>query len=354
MKKILVIQLQQIGDVLLSTAICSTLKKTYPEASIDYLVADFTEGIVRGHPAISEIITYQKNRGFFYFLSFLWRLRNNKYDVVIDILCKPRSGFMSFFLGAKKRISFARRGRNFFYTDLLPGSLGLKLHTIDHRLTLLKPLPATIKEDKTVKIYLEDSLVEKTEKLFLSEGLDRSCLKIVFGVNSRRSFKVWPREHFVKVIDFCIAKYNAKIIFFYNEKEKIDCMAIKQMVSKPENVHMGFSGSIRDLAAVLKCCDLFVGNDSGPRHIAEAVNLPTFAIYSPSSSKWNWNTQGNPRFQSIDLQDALQLSDQEFAAMLKEANKKNAENFLSKITPEFVMERLDKMIKEIILKNDKQ
>lgn len=350
MKKILVIQLQQIGDVLLSTAICSTLKKTYPEVSVDYLVADFTEGIVRGHPAISEVITYRKNSGFFYFISFLWRLRKKKYDVVIDILCKPRSGLMAFFSGAKKRISFARKGRSFFYTDLLPGSLGLKTHTIDHRLTLLKPLSSKILEDKTVKIYVEDSLIHKTEKLFLSQGLDTSSLKIVFGVNSRRSFKVWPREYFVKVIDFCINKYNAKIIFFYNEKEKDDCLAVKQMVCKPENVYADFSVPLRELPAVFKCCDLFVGNDSGPRHIAEAVGLATFAIYAPSSSKWNWNTQGNPKFQSVDLQDALQLSDQEFANMLKEANKKNAEDFLRKISPDFVIDRLDTMIKEVVLK----
>jgi ADP-heptose:LPS heptosyltransferase len=214
MKRILVIQLQQIGDVLLSTAICATLKKNYPEASIDYLVADFAEGIVRGHPAISEVISYNKKGGFIYFFSFLLQLRKKKYDVVIDILCKPRSGFMAYFSGAKKRISFSRKGRSFFYTDLLPGSLGLKLHTIDHRLTLLKPLSGKIIEDKTVKIYLEDSLVDNTEKMFLKLGLDASSLKIVFGVNSRRSFKVWPREHFIKVIDFCINKYNAKIIFF--------------------------------------------------------------------------------------------------------------------------------------------
>ena len=354
MKRILVIQLQQIGDVLLSTAICGSLKKTYPEAEIDYLVADFTAGIVHGHPAISEVITFNKKGGFIYFLKFLMRIRKKKYDAVVDLLCKPRSGIIGWVSGAKKRISFARKGRQFFYTDLLPGSIDLKVHTIDHRLTLLKPLPKPMIVDRSVKIYLEDSLVQKTQEIFLKQGLDKNCLKIVFGINSRRSFKVWPQEYFLQVIDHCIAKYDAKIIFFYNEKEKEFCVEAKNKISKPENVHMDFSGSIRDIAAVFKCCDLFVGNDSGPRHIAEAVGTATFAIYSPSSSKWGWNTQGNPRFQSIDLQDALNLSDQDFFKMLNEANAKNASNYMQKISPEFVIKKIDEMISTLGLNKGKK
>lgn len=354
MKRILVIQLQQIGDVLLSTAICGTLKKTFPNAEIDYLVADFAEGIVKGHPAISEVITYHKKGGWVYFFKFLWRLRKKKYDVVFDILCKPRSGLMTWFSGAKRRISFSRSGRSIYYTDLLPEELGLKVHTIDHRLTLLNPLQTTVQIDKSVKIYLEDSLVKKTQESFLQKGLDQNCLKIVFGINSRRSFKVWPQEYFLQVIDHCINKYNAKIIFFYNEKEKEFCLEAKSKVCKPDNVYADFSGSIRDIAAVFQCCDLFVGNDSGPRHIAEAVGTATFAIYSPTSSKYNWNTQGNPRYQSIDLQDALSLSDQEFKDMLKEANKKNAENYLRKISPDFVIQKIDQMILDLGLARGKK
>lgn len=353
MKRILVIQLQQIGDVLLSTAICGTLKKTFPEAEIDYLVADFAEGIIQGHPAISEVLSFDKKGGLLYFLKFLSRIRKKKYDIVIDILCKPRSGIMALYSGAKRRISFSRKGRSIFYSDLLPETLGLKIHTIDHRLTLLDPLKIPIKVDKTVKIYLEESLIQKTQAEFIKKGLDSNSLKIVFGINSRRSFKVWPQEYFLKVINHCIEKYNAKIVFFYNEKEKEFCLEAKAKVCKPENVYADFSGSIREIAAVFKCCDLFVGNDSGPRHIAEAVDTATFAIYSPSSSKYNWNTQGNPKFQSIDLQDALQLSDQEFKEMLKEANKENAENYLRKISPEFVMQKLDQMIFDLKLSKGK-
>lgn len=349
MKKILVIQFQQIGDVLLSTAICSSVKKTYPEAEVDYLVADFAEGIVLGHPDIHEVIVYKKNSGFFYYLNFILEIRKRKYDAIIDILSKPRTGILCLLSGAKKTISFNHKGRRLFYKTLVPSKLGLKLHTIEHRLTLLKPLGREIIAHKNVKIYLEDSLIQKMKDAFLAKGLNEKVLKIAFGINSRRSFKVWPQEYFLEVINHVIDKYNAQIIFFYNEKEKEYCIEAKQKIRKPENVHIDFSGSIRDIAAVFKCCDLFVGNDSGPRHIAEAVGTPTFAIYSPSSSKYNWNTQGNPKFQSIDLQDALNLTEEEFVAMRNEANKENAENFMRKISPDFVISCIDKMIENVLL-----
>ncbi len=351
MKKILVVHLQQVGDVLISTAICSHIKNCMPDAVVHYLVASFTAGIVEGHKDIDQIIKYEKNQGLLYQFKFLKFIRDQKYDIVIDILCKPRSGLMTFFSGAKSRISFNRKGRSWFYNTLVPKPETRREYVVDNRCALLKPLGIEKKYEGKIKIYLEDELVNKWKTALRDAGVTEKDFLIAFGVNSRRAYKVWPNENFIKVINHCIEKWDAKILFFYNKKEYDDCQKIRNQVSKPENVIASLSTpTIRDLSALLKNCNLFVGNDSGPRHIAQAVNVPTLAIYSPSASKWNWNVQGDDRFVSIDIQDATGMSDSAFEKMLKEVTDENVSDHLRKITSEFVIENLEKMIRQLNLR----
>lgn len=345
MKKILVIQLQQIGDVLISTAICSHIKKTMPGVIVHYLVASFTAGVVEGHKDIDQVISYQKNKGLLYQVQFFKFIRKQKYDIVIDILCKPRTGLISLLSGARQRISFDRKGRSWFYNILVPKPTDRKEYVVHNRSALLKPIGIEKKNEEQIKIYLEDELVKKWDNALKKAGVKESDFLVAFGVNSRRSFKVWPNENFIKVIDHCIEKWGAKVLFFYNAKEYDDCQRIKSLIKKADSIIANIeTPTIRDLAALLKHCDLFVGNDSGPRHIAQAVEVPTLGIYSPSASKWNWNVQNDMRYASIDIQDATGISDDEFEAMLNEITDENASIYMQKISSEFVIEKLDQMI----------
>ena len=99
--------------------------------------------------------------------------------------------------------------------------------------------------------------------------------------------------------------------------------------------------------ALFAHADLFVGGDTGPRHLAQALDIPTFGIAAPTGDKRIWNPWNNPRFRAIDLQDALAMDDQEYNSLRAGIIRgKNDMEWFRKVTPEFARRELTRMIAE--------
>ena len=95
-------------------------------------------------------------------------------------------------------------------------------------------------------------------------------------------------------------------------------------------------------------CGLYVGNDTGPRHIAQALDVPAFAIVSPSSDKWDWVPWDNPRFKAVDSGDALGLSTEEWNAIRGPLRPGVDDGeWFEKLNPEFAEEQLARMLEEL-------
>lgn len=119
MKKILVIQLRQIGDVVLSTPIPRLLKKHLPGARVCFLTEAPSHKLLEGNPHIDELLLNDR-KGSFWDTLKLWRtLRAEKFDAIVDCMGNPRSAQMSFVSGAPMRISYANKSRDFLYTHAL-------------------------------------------------------------------------------------------------------------------------------------------------------------------------------------------------------------------------------------------
>ena len=162
MKKILVIQLKQIGDVLLSSPICNTLKTNYPDAQIDYIIYDYTFGVVENNPNINNfiMITNKERNSKKEFFKFLMKLP--KYDICINVQGKLEGALITLFSGAKERISWNRKGWKIFYNKPVNADDLIKIsgigNTIDHRLALLSPLKIL---DYLVRVERKPLLIRK-------------------------------------------------------------------------------------------------------------------------------------------------------------------------------------------------
>ena len=98
--KILVVRFKQIGDAILASVICDTLKKTFPDAVIDYVLYDFVTPIFENHHSINRVISIDKGirNNFFKYIKFVWNVtRKEKYDIVIDIMATPKSELFTLF-----------------------------------------------------------------------------------------------------------------------------------------------------------------------------------------------------------------------------------------------------------------
>src|SRR5438105_2536317 len=103
--KILVVQLRRIGDIILSTPVLPYLRKAFPEAEIDYLCEPMGVEVLTGNPYLSKIVTYDRKRPF----REIRKIRNRRYDVVIDFLNNPRTALLVALSGAKTRVAYRKK-----------------------------------------------------------------------------------------------------------------------------------------------------------------------------------------------------------------------------------------------------
>ena len=360
MKRILVIQLKQIGDVLLSSPICNSLRKSYPDAKIDYIIYDYTFGVVENNPNIDNVIkiTSKERESKFQFLKFLTKLPN--YDICINVQGKIEGALISVFSRAKIKISWNKKGWNLIHNVPVKANEKMTItgvgNTIDHRLALLTPLD-NIKYEREIKIWIEDKEREEIKKKFTNSGIDLKRPIIAFGVTSRREFRIWPKERFAKLIDFLYEKYNTQAILFYapedkkyNSEEEY-CYKVKELVKNKEAVFTNIrTKSVRELIVILAESDMYIGNDNGPRHFAQAVDTPSFAIFTTLNNKKSFCPSNNLRHKAVDIQDVLNFTEEEY----KEYMNKDVEYIknTNDIPYEFIKDRVKNMIEKLGIFNE--
>ena len=209
MKKILVIQLKQIGDVLLTSPICNTLKKNYSDSQIDYIIYDYTFGVVENNPNIDNVIkiTSEERNSKLKFIKFLLKL--DKYDICINVQGKIEGALITLFSGAKTRISWDKKGWNLIHN--FPVNTDSKMiitgagNTIDGRLALLSYFK-NLNYDRNIRIWISGDETKNIREKLGKSGLNLNRPIISFGVTSRREFRIWPKERFAKLIDFLYEK----------------------------------------------------------------------------------------------------------------------------------------------------
>ena len=202
----------------------------------------------------------------------MYKLRKEKYDYSFDLLADVRSAIVTFFVGAKNKVvSKKNKLRNkIFYNKRIENK---NSNVVMYRNYLLKAIKEDIKFNSEVKIYIEKSEKDRVKERMNSNGVDFSKPIAAFGINSRREYKIWNIDYFIEVIEFLITKYNMQVIFYNNESEREYALIAKEKISKKENVFTDiYTKDIRELAALLQNCDMFIGNEGGPRHIAWVYN----------------------------------------------------------------------------------
>ena len=162
--KIAVIQPKMIGDVLITSVIFEELKQKFPTAELHFIVNKNTIPVLENNPFIDKVIILEPNieKGFSGFFMQMNRIRNEKYDIIIDSYSKLKTAIFCKFSGAKRTISFHKSYSKFFYTETIvrtKHSISTATKAVEHRLQLLKPLGIDFQVIKP-KLYLQNSEIE--------------------------------------------------------------------------------------------------------------------------------------------------------------------------------------------------
>ncbi len=348
--KILVIRLKQIGDALLSQPVCKSLRKTYPDARIDYLVYEHIAPLFHRDPAIDNVlvITPEQRRNKWKYFQNMLRIRRERYDMVIDLLTVPITALATRFSAAPVQIGFDKgkwRSRLYKTRVVHRGALG----ALDSKLAILEGLPQPARYDRTMKVHLDEAELAVARARMAQAGVDFRRPVLLFSPISRLGLKNWPPDYFIELIEHCVRKCDAQAVLIWGPGERDAVRALADRVRPRDRVFAGLAtDTLRDLAALAANCDLFIGNDSGPRHVAEAVGIPTFTIFAPSVRKSVWLPNPGDRHRAVDMTDLLDIDDTQWFARAQDFRDR-IDEYYRQLAPQFVCNRVDAMLRDLRL-----
>ena len=288
--KILVVRFKQIGDAILSSVICNTLKRTFPDAEVDYVVYEHISPLFENHKYIDNVIsiTKEEQKNPFKYLAKVWKVTRKKYDIVIDIMSTPKSEvFTLFSLGSRYRIGRRKPKRGYTYNYKIDEPRDAK-DKVDKFLKMLKPLEKeyNVMYDNNYIITLTFEEKSQMRKRMLDAGIDFSRPVYICAANSRRKSKIYNIEKMKRIVERVRDELKGQVIFFYSPDEKDFIMKFYEKFEDKKDLFVNINTkSIRELAMVIANCNFFFGNEGGPRHLAQSLDIPSFAIFSPSASK---------------------------------------------------------------------
>jgi heptosyltransferase-2 len=270
--RILVIQTAFLGDVVLTTPLFRELKRLYPTAELDCLVAPRGAEILEGLPELDRILVHYKKRGR---LRDLWRIlrkvRNEGYDLVISPHRSPRSSLIARYSGALMRIGYEENGLSFFYTDRVHRPT--ERHEAGRILALAEPVGGV---DGPIKPYLALTTEEIVEaKKFLG---GRPTVAIAPG--SAWVTKRWPPDRFGELAVRLNGRGYRVVLLGSNADRETACEVFAASGGKA--VNLTGRTTVRQMAAFVGCAELLVSNDSAPVHIAAAFDVPVVALFGPT------------------------------------------------------------------------
>jgi len=296
-QRILVIQLRRIGDLLLATPMFRALRAAYPAAEITLLVERPFEPVVRCNTHLDHVIVSERKQSLARNLRDIVALRRARYDLVIDFLGKPRTALWSWLTGAPRRIGYAAPGRRFFYTDNATVERPDD-YTVLHKAVLLQPLGIAVTDLRLeFPVAAADQAWARDHLAALGAGAGARLAAIAPG--TRREDKLWPADRFAAVADRLVEAHGLTPLFICGPGEEDQIEAVRRLMKRPS-----LAGAERPplprVQALLERCALFVGNDTGLRHMAVAAGLPTVAIFGQPRAV-NWTPPDDPRHRSLDI-----------------------------------------------------
>ena len=295
-KKILIVRLDRIGDVLLSTPALKAVRDAYPDSHLAVMVRPYSRDIVEGNPYLDEGILYDtaaSEKTLVGNIKFIRLLREKKFDTAIILHPTTRSHILTAMAGIPERIGYDRK-LSFLLTKRVPHTkqLGLK-HEIDYTLGLLRYM-GIASADRTLYMPVKTESEKKIRDLFEKNGIKSGDTAVVINPCASCASKRWNAEHFAKVADGLISSHNAKIIIIAGPSDKATGDRVASLMAGP-SLNLSGKTTVADVAGILRQSRLFISNDSGPVHIACAVRTPVIAIFGRSDrglSPERWGPSG--------------------------------------------------------------
>ena len=304
-KNVLIIRLSAIGDVLRTLPAVNAWHRHCPETRFTWLVEPAAASLLEGHLNLDRVLVFERGlfSGFLRspkrlgsalisLFTLLGELRSGNFDLVVDFHGIFKSGLFAWLSGVSDRVGFARpdakEGSHRFYSrHFRPANPDL--NRVVRALGLVEFLGVSV--EGPVSYNLPVTAAHRQWAQASMAGLEKldgygPVIALHPGSSPKTAYKRWHQNGYVGLINALVEKIGAQVILTWGpgERETVELIAgnlrVPVVVAKK-------TSSLLDLAAIFAACDLYVGGDTGPMHLAVAMGTPVVAIFGPTHPQVN-------------------------------------------------------------------
>ncbi len=284
-KRILIFNVNWLGDVLFSTAVIRNVRRNFPDCFLACVIPSRCYPILKDNPHLDEVIIFDekdRHKSSLEKLNFVQQLRRKRFDMVFLLHRSFSRALITRLAGIKERIGHRTKKRGFLLTKSIPAPERDSMHRIDYYLHVIEQAGLRI-EDRYLEFFVRDEDVEFADNFLKSKGIESRDMLIGLNPGGNWLPKRWPALYWSKLIDEVNAKFKCKIIITGSSS---DVALIKEILSHAQHKPIVASAAlnIKQLGALCKRLDLFITADTGPLHIANAVGAKKIiALFGPTS-----------------------------------------------------------------------
>ena len=287
--KLLIRATNWVGDAIMALPALRLVRERFPEAHIAILALPYVAQIYDRQGIADELMVYDRkgeHSGLRGRSRLAAALRAKKFDTALLLQNAFDAAWIAWRGGIPERIGYDRDARGLLLTQAIPVPKRgeIPAHEKYYYLELLRRAGWLDKlpEIPEISLRVADEDSQRAEGKLRSLGVRAGALRIAVAAGaSYGSAKCWPPERFAEALNQMRRERDADVILFGTPAEAVVAAAIAGALGQPA---LDLTGKtlIGELPALLKCCSVFLGNDSGAMHVAAAVGLPVVAVFGPT------------------------------------------------------------------------
>lgn len=302
MRDVLIVRTSALGDIVHGMPVAAALKARYPACRLTWLVEERYRGLIEGLACVDRCVSVRFQSGYpagsaaeraKRHVALVRWLRRARFDASIDVQGLVRSGVLGLLSRATIRIGFPREHLrepvSALFSNVRPSDVPARAHVIDRNLALLRPLGIRSR-CRDVPLAASRRAKERLARYFCDvEGEDR-LPRVALQPAAGWSSKQWAPQGYARIGDRLVEEAGARVFVLWGPGERSIAEAVKGRMRRPARLvpDMG----VESLMAFVGACDLLVGGDSGPLHLACALGVPVVGLYGPSDPVRNGPFRG--------------------------------------------------------------
>lgn len=286
-KRILIFNVNWLGDVLFSTATIRNIRRNFPGGFLVCVIPPRCYLVLKDNPHLDELIIFDekdRHKGIWAKKKFIQFLKSKRFDIVFLLHRSFSRALICVLAGIPERVGYYTLKRGFLLTKKIAPPAKDTLHRIDYYLNIIEKAGLRI-EDRYGEFFLREEDISFVEDFFKKKQISQNDFLVGINPGGNWHLKRWPKEYWARLADSLVRRWEAKVIITGALSDLPLAQQIQNLMKEKVILSCGVF-NLKQLGALCKRLDLFITADTGPLHIANAVGTKKIiALFGPTSAQ---------------------------------------------------------------------